>query len=281
MTCFRRFIGVAVLAGALVCGQIPAIAAPQNQEPGTQIMLGGGQLTPAETEALAVYDKAMRDFQTRGFAGLERNIPKLRQALDNAPESYPVIEPSGDQWIVRADDMGDALMLSTMATLAARKSEPDRQIQVMTQRNAFPPIALLLGSVEVERRNYDAAITYLDRGLAMQPGNWMLLNERLAAMFGQGRWEDGLKAADEALASSDLLLTTHAAYFHRRRGFALVELSRLDEALAAYQSSLETDPDNETALGEIEYIRGLKAGAPATVPQLVAPNAPQPAPATP
>lgn len=274
---FQRLI-VAGLAAGLVAGPTAAVAAPQTPPAGANITLGGGRLTSAETEALAAYDAAMRDFESRGFAGLERNIPKLRQALDGAPQSYPMIERSGDRWIVRADDMSDALMLSTMASVMAGKADPDRQAQVVTQRNVYPLVALILGSVEVERRNYDAAITYLDRGLTMQPGNWMLLNERLAALFGQGRWEDGLKSADDVLASSDLMLVTHAAYFHRRRGFALVELGRLDEALTAYQTSLETDPDNQTALGEMEYIRGLKAGAPATAPLLIAPNAPQPQP---
>lgn len=268
--------GVTALAGVLALA-LPGAAMAQTQapgQPGSQIVLGGGAPLPAaEAEDLAVYDTAMGAFQQRGFAGLNAHLPKLRRAMDRAPASYPMVEQVGDTWIVRSNDLGDGLLLAMTATMAAQKSSPDARVNVSTQANVYPMIALLLGSAAVERHDYREAITWLDRGLALQPLERLVLTERIAALHGLQRWDEALKAADAALASGDLLIATHPASLHRKRGFSLVELGRLDEAQAAYEESLKTEPDNAAALGELEYIRGLRRGAAPTPGQLVAPGA--------
>lgn len=270
---------VAAFAGVLTVA-LPGTAMAQAsapEQPGAQIVIGGGVLPAAEAEDLAAYDAAMAAFQQRGFAGLAPHMSKLRKAMNRAPASYPMIEQVGDNWIVRTNDMADGLMLSVMATTAARTSSPDARVNVSTQPNVYPMIALLLGSAAVEERDYRQALVWLDRGLAMQPMERLVLTERIAALLGLQRWDEALKAADEALASGDMLITLHPASLHRKRGFSLVELGRLDEAQAAYEESLKTEPDNASALGELEYIRGLRRGAAPSAGQLVAPGAQQPA----
>lgn len=51
------------------------------------------------------------------------------------------------------------------------------------------------------------------------------------------------------------------ARLHRARGFALVELSRYDEAEEAYRTSLKHEPEHGLAQRELDYIAKLKAGA--------------------
>lgn len=270
------FCRAAVLAGVVALalpGAVTAQTAPER--PGSQIVIGGGDgsLSATEVGDLAIYQAAVEAFQRRGFAGLNAHLPKLRQAMNRAPSSYPMIEQVGDAWIVRSNDMAEGLMLSIMATAAAQGSSADARVNISTQPNVYPMIALLLGSAAVERHDYQDALTWLDRGLALQPLEWQLLTERISALHGLQRWEEGLKAADEALASGDMLISMHAAPLHRKRGFSLVELGRLDEAQAAYEESLKSEPDNAAALGELEYIRGLRGGAAPTPGQLVSPGA--------
>ena len=52
----------------------------------------------------------------------------------------------------------------------------------------------------------------------------------------------------------------HQDAFLRKRGFALVELGRLQEARAAYEQALKLKPDDAGARSEIDYIDGLLAG---------------------
>lgn len=273
------FGSAAALAGvlALILPGTAMAQSPAPAQPGSQIVLGGGRPLPAaEAEDLVAYDAAMEAFQRRGFAGLNPHLSKLRRAMNRAPASYPVIEQVGGNWIVRTNDMADGLMLSVMATTQARTASPDGQVNVSTQPNVYPMIALLLGSVAVERHDYREALTWLDRGLALQPFERLVLTERIAALHGMRRWAEALKAADEALASGDMLIAIHPASLHRKRGFSLVELGRLDEAQAAYEESLKTEPDNATAQRELEYIRGLRRGAARTPMELVAPGAAPP-----
>jgi len=282
MRIFRSaFSGAAVVAGILALA-LPGGATAQTplpDQPGSQIVIGGGGdgLSAAETEDLAAYQAAAEAFQRRGFAGLNSYQARLRRAINRAPASYPAIEQAGDTWIVRSNDLGEGLMLSVMASAAAQNAAaPGARVNVSTQPNVYPMIALLLGSAAVERHKYSEALDLLDRGLAMQPLHWQLLAERISALYGLQRWEEGLKAADEALASGDMLIGMHAAPFHRKRGFGLVELGRLDEAQAAYEESLKDEPDNTTALGELEYIRGLRRGAAPVAGQVIVPPAPSP-----
>jgi tetratricopeptide (TPR) repeat protein len=174
--------------------------------------------------------------------------------------------------VVRSADMPDGIVLMVMAGALAEKTGGK---SVVSQKpNVYPDIALILTSEAVERKAFQEAIGYADRGLALQPENWGLLFEKGAALQGLRRWQDGLTLADKALAGEYLLLTMHQAPFHRRRGFSLVELGRLEEARAAYEEALKIEPDNAVAKQELEYVSGLMKGAKPTAPYLVNPNKP-------
>jgi Flp pilus assembly protein TadD len=60
----------------------------------------------------------------------------------------------------------------------------------------------------------------------------------------------------------------------RGRGFALIELGRLDEAEKAYRDSLNSEPNNARALNELTYIGRLRAGGP-TAPSALSTSKPQ------
>lgn len=227
----------------------------------------------AEAQALALVEAAMDDFQNRGYAGLRGHLPKLKATLDNAPASYGLIEAVSDsEWVVRANHPGDALVLSVFAATAAQQSQPERAVTVTTRPNVYPLIALLLGSDAVERHAMEEAVAYLDQGLALQPGYAPLAAEKMAALQGMGRNSEALAVADAAMAAGGLIpLTEGRAMLLRRRGFSLIELGRLDEARAAFNQSLEVEPGNAAALGELQYIDSLEAGA-KPVPGVVVPN---------
>lgn len=266
------FVIGAVFACAVVAPGVAAAQAAPPERPRIVVNLTGAPPQGAEAEHLQTLVRAREAFQRRGFAGLAGNLRALRQALDQAPDAYPIMEQRGEDWIVRGSDMGDTLILTTAAS-AAGQAAGKTTMTVVQSPNVYPDIALLLGAEAVERGEYAEAIAVLDRGLKIQPGNWLLINERLAALLGQSRWADALALADETLASSDLLVSLHAAPFHRRRGSSLIELGRLDEASAAFEASLETEPGSATAKNELDYIRQLRAGQPATATTLVAPGA--------
>lgn len=266
-----RMIGKAlVLAAAL------AVAAPMGATAAraqTGITLGATAPEGAEARHQEEMQAAMEAFQREGYAGLRPHLPRLRAALDAAPKPYPTIEALSDsEWVVRSNDTADALVLSMMASGMAQQQSPDKAVSISARPNVYPMIALILGSEAVERGAMDEAIGYLDQGLALQPGNVTLTAEKMAAMQAKGLMAEALALGDAAAGSGGLLaLSEGMGILHRRRGFSLIELGRLDEARAAFNESLEHDPDNPAALNELRYIDGLEAGQPATPGIAVAP----------
>lgn len=228
------------------------------------------EMSHQEKQDHDLFLRASADFQRRGHSGLARHIPALRQALDRMPADYGQMVEQDGRTIVRVSDPGDVLI---MLTALAASDEKRRQSPggAAAMPNVYGDITLMLASDAVETRRYEEGIAYLDRTLKIQPQNWMLLSEKAAALQGLARWEEALTLADDALASPDLLMILHRGPFYRRRGFSLIELGRLDEAKAAYEAALELDPEDANAKRELEYIAQLKAGAPPTEPQVVAP----------
>ena len=214
--------------------------------------------------------RASADFQRRGHSALARHLPALRQALDRMPTDYGQVVEQDERTIIRVSDPGDVLiMLTALAASGSKMEQPGSGAAAMP--NVYGDITLMLASEAVDARRYEEGIAYLDRTLKIQPQNWMLLSEKIAALQGLARWEEALALADDALASPDLLMLLHRGPFYRRRGFSLIELGRLEEAKAAYEAALELDPEDANAKRELEYIDQLKAGASPTEPQVVAP----------
>ena len=256
-----RAFGKGLALAAVIALTAPPVVATAAQAQDS-IILGGAASGQAEARDLATLEAAMNAFQRRGYAGLRPHLRRLKAALDRAPKTYGTIESvSAGEWIVRSNDPGDALMLSIMASAAAREANPEGRVTVSTGPNVYPLIALMLGSEAVERGAMDEAIGYLDQGLALQPAHALLAAEKMGALQARGQMAEALAVGDAVLAQGGMpLLSEGLGILNRRRGFSLTELGRLDEARAAFNESLVHDPDNPAALGELQYIDGLEAG---------------------
>lgn len=278
-------LGLALLigtAGTSVRAQSPASpAASIAQDPGAasrprmQVNVGREAPRGAEARHHRTLVQALEALQRDGYRGLQRRLPDLRRALDAAPAVYPAFEQADRRWIVRSDDLSDVLMMAT-AVSGSGEAAGKASIDVVQQTNVYPMLAFLLGAEAVERKAYDEAIPYLDRGLALQPHNVPLIAEKAIALQGKERWAEALALVDTALASGDLLLIMHSAPLHRRRGSSLLGLGRLSDARAAFQTSLETEPGHPAAVNELAYITQLEAGGPPRASVIVA-NPPPPA----
>jgi tetratricopeptide (TPR) repeat protein len=209
---------------------------------------------PSPAQQLAD-QKVVQDAMVAGFAGAREFAPKLQAVVANAPASYLIREVVGDTVTVRgALDSAAALGVVMTAALGGQKST-----QVVY--NTYPNAAFLLGSYKIEARDPRGAIEWLDKGLALQPTNLLLVCEKASALFLLQRFGDALALLDEAAAAPDeQFYIAGQARLQRTRGFALVELNRLDEAEAAYKASLVLEPDHGGAKNELTYIAQMRAG---------------------
>lgn len=112
-----------------------------------------------------------------------------------------------------------------------------------------------------ERRDFPAALSILATIEAIAPVSAGTATERGYILNQIGRPEDALAAYKRALSLSTRYRSQRPlqATALRGIGFALIELQRLDEAERTFHDSLKIEPNNKVALGELAYIRDLRA----------------------
>jgi tetratricopeptide (TPR) repeat protein len=239
-----------LFAIALAIAPLSALAANQT--------ITTFQPSGQEASDQAVVIKVMKSGSLQAAKAFEKDLVAV---LDHAPAKYPQIERTKDMTIIRSTSgqggMSGAILMSAI------NGKDGKAGTTATAFNVYPMAALLLGSIANERRDPRAALAYLDKGLAFQPDNVMLITEKGAALGALQRFSDALavyQSADSIDFVTKMLDPGGEARVLRGKGFALIELKRLDEAEAAYVAALKLEPNHVGAKGELNYIRKLRAG---------------------
>jgi tetratricopeptide (TPR) repeat protein len=210
----------------------------------------------------ALLKQCWADVQASGLRALEPRVPALEAAVARGRDAMDLARHAPGTHILLTD--GPAETLAALMTAATDDKDHTKSIAI---ENPYPQLALLLGSYYNEVQRPADAVRVLDIGLGFSflpdanVGVHMpdLEGERGVGFVGLKRWADALGAYDAALTAPNLSPAMEA-HLERGRGFALTELGRLDDAEAAYLKSLRLEPGNKRALGELDYIAGLKAG---------------------
>ena len=90
---------------------------------------------------------------------------------------------------------------------------------------------------------YEAAIPYFDKALAINPDDAIALNNKGAALLNLHKYEEAIPYLDKALE-----ITPDFALASRNKGMALIRLNRYEEAIPYFDKALELVPDDAFAL---------------------------------
>ena len=256
-TPFKAIIAAALLSSAAL--PAPVLAQALAQAPASPPVVDQKAFAKQEAKDRKVVEKALH---VTSFAELEPMVADLQKVVANAPAHWPVVDRQPGVTTIRVND-SQAALIATVAAAGAAGKAAQGQSQVIAVFNTYGTAAFLLGTLAVEHRQPEEALVWLEKGLAFQPDNLMLVTEKGSALILQHRFAEALAFYD-ARPPMDLLDTLAnpdgEARIERSRGFCLTELNRLDEAEAAYLKSLELEPDHGGAKAELTYIRKLKAG---------------------
>jgi len=204
-----------------------------------------------------------------GIGAIGANATAMKKALTGAKKLFPgPVEVGGTSYVL-TDGKAE-----TVAVLARQGKD------TVAIDNPYQLMGLVLGSYYVETRKFKDAVSVLDAALALSPlpkdrlGTTVpdIYSERGVALGQLKRWKEALANYDAAL-SIGKMDKSQRALLYRGRGFALVEMGRLDEGEAAYKASLKLEPGNGIAKNELAYIAGLKAGAKPFKGSVVSPGA--------
>jgi tetratricopeptide (TPR) repeat protein len=117
-----------------------------------------------------------------------------------------------------------------------------------------------LADIAVEEGSMDNALLCVESGLTLEPDHPGLWIEKGYILNRLRRYDEALYCYEKAATIRDWATTAQVARALRGQGAALIDLSRLDDAEAAFRRSLHLEPNNETAEHELEYIRQQKQG---------------------
>ena len=246
--------GLAILASAAQAGEATAAASPG---------------AAPWTDDLALINQTKADVQTGGILAVERHREQLEKALTGAKHSMELAAAARPTSFVLTDGPADTLAALVLATT----NKSSGATSTVAVENPYPTISFYLGSYYDEVNRPEDALRVLDAGLTfstlpdLDAGETcaLILLERGSALTALRRWQDVMQNEDRGLKMADLD-NRLKAHFYRGRGYALTELNQLDDAEGAYKKSLNLEPGNKLAEGELKYIAGLKIGAPRAAP---------------
>jgi tetratricopeptide (TPR) repeat protein len=221
-------------------------------------------------DAQKVVAAADADVIKNGIKGIESHVADLEKALAEGATEFPM--KTGVEGTVMVLTDGPAENLLVLMTAAGKKQA------AATTANPYPEAGLLLALYYNEQKKPDEALRVIATTLERQPIAGANVGAHMAGIFSEQafaynmlkRWDDSLAAADAGLKASQN--DRDKSRSQRNRGFALVELHRLDDAEAAYKESLRLEPNNPRALGELQFIAKARASVPATKNPASAPS---------
>jgi tetratricopeptide (TPR) repeat protein len=232
---------------------------PVSAQAASKITIATATLSPQEIQDRDVVRKVLAAGSLKAAAAYEQD---LLTVINHAPTTYPMIERTDRMTILRSNSEQEAMSAALMFGLLGSVKD-SAKITVAGTYNTYGMAILFLGSIANEGHDPRRAIAYLDKGLAFQPDNLMLITEKGAALVALQRFSDALElyeAAEKIDFVTKNLDPGGEARLLRAKGFALIELNRLDEAKASYEEALKLDPDHAGAKAELDYIGKLRAG---------------------
>ena len=140
--------------------------------------------------------------------------------------------------------------LALAAELVIRKRYGEAEEALMTILEMFPndpEIMTLLANVNIIEGKTKDAKRWLDKVFSIDP-NYPRALYQLGVLFGEnGEWERTVKLYERAIKHSPVTEKDRIADAYQNLGCALWEVRRRDEALEAWKTCLEYDPDNKLA----------------------------------
>jgi tetratricopeptide (TPR) repeat protein len=246
-------------AGAVVCVWLLAATAQ------AEVTFDAGpcvDLPAAKVKALeALITKTQARIRPGSPADIQPAIGELEAALKEAPAAIPKIQDCPGELRIQASDPSETL--AWMVWVASEHEKKKLLKNGSAWKNPYASIAMYAGSYYDEIRDYAAGERVLRRGLALAPLDALISSELAFNLSQQGRHAEALAVADAALGQVFVADPVSRGLLQRKRGWALGEMGRYDEAIAAYREAIKLRPEYQKPLdGEIRYLEGQKAHQP-------------------
>jgi Tfp pilus assembly protein PilF len=200
----------------------------------------------SEADDAKLVDKAAEFIQGEHF---RQAAILLEDVLSRAPADYRHEEEKDGKSYIRFWQLDE--FLAYVVWMKANGTERE----LVWISNAYPRAAYYLAYLSVERKAFDKAMEYLERGLKLDPDSPRLNHEKAQVYLRTKRTCEGLALYQSLLAKPNFFIVpADRAMLLRGKGYAEIELGDLDTAEASLRQSLELDPESSVAKNELAFI---------------------------
>ncbi len=213
---------------------------------------GEGQVASGDTRNLAAYEAYLMGrhlINQRTTDSIKAALEQFKRAVDLDPEFALAYADQAIATLLLMDTRGSYGDLKSSDALDAARPLVDKALSLAPDR---PEILAAKGFLERDSNNFELALDYLDRSLAINPANGEAQNWRRMTLLSLGRYTQLLDASYDSVRydpMSRIALYNHAMELNR--------YGRTDEAKATALRLRELDPHwGEWALGNLAWNEG-------------------------
>ena len=223
---------------------------PENPEVYSELA-AALQASQKPQEAAAALAQGAENFYDRDKLEQSSRLFQMASSLD--PKN-PQILDLGGRILQKQGRLDEALSLLNQAAELSQSA----------------PVYFHVAQIYYDQDNYTSALSAVEKSLELSGDQKDLqaLTLKGAILSSSGQAEEGLKILDSVIA-----VDANQALFHAERGAALENLNRSPEAMEAYRTALQLDPDYQWAygrLGSLLYVAGDYKEAIAAVDKAIA-----------
>ena len=177
----------------------------------------------------------------------------LQEVIKNAPAEYVYSFEQGSQLFIKFWDRDE------FAHYIANISDKQERNKVVWLKSAYPRAYFYLAYIDVHEGKNESALEYLETCRKLEPDQPLYYCEMALVYSAKGQHERAISLYDKALKIRPHITTTVTARALRGIGVELIELRQLDFAEKYIKESLQYEPHNQVALGELQYIYQLRS----------------------
>jgi len=181
----------------------------------------------------------------------------LQEVINHSPEDYMYSFEENNQLFMKFWDHEEFELYT------ADQQDKQQEPKVVWLKSAYPPAYYYLAAMDIEKGDYESAITYLDTCLTLEPDQPLSYCEMALVYSGMGQHEQAIALYGKGLKARPQITKAARARALRGLGGELIAIEELEFAEKYLQESLIYEPDNQTAVEKLQYLYQLNSTGPA------------------
>lgn len=196
----------------------------------------------------------------------QRNLAKqmLKEAISNMPADWQPVMETPESVNIYLWEMEEYLSYVAYVNeqqgpnpLSDKPINKPRLWSIPSYSEAYYTLAFMA----VEDKDWDLGLEYINKALELEKDHPLILCEKALILNEMGEHDLSYEMFLEASLCRPWAPLKWRTKALRGAGIALIEMNKLDDAEKLFNISLQLEPENETAINELQYIGMLRAGA--------------------